>query len=112
MANIFKKLVGEKKQYRKVKKEMKELPKPYAETLEALEKYMWNFAKTSKFMDVLEELLQIFQENAAEGVPVGNVIGDDPVTFADTIMAQYPDELWLITYQNHLRSQVKKVLSE
>lgn len=112
MENIIKKLVGDKKQYRAFKKAEHELPEPYRSTLEALEKYMWNFAKGSGFMAVLEELLDIFQESAQQGIPVANIVGADPVAFCDEIMAQYPDDLWLITYQNKLRQNIKEILDK
>jgi len=109
MADLLKKILGDKKRYRAFKNNVAALPQPYAETMDALQKYMWNFAKGDGFMDALEEILHIFQENAAENVPVKNIIGDDPVKFCDDIMAQYPDDLWLITYQNKLRKQIKEI---
>ncbi len=49
----------------------------------------------------------MFQEMRKK-VPVKQLIGDDPVAFAENIMAQYPDELWLVKYRTRLREQVKK----
>jgi len=68
---------------------------------------MWNFAKGDGFLKVQQEMLEIFQENAEEQVPVKNIIGDDPVKFCNDIMSQYPDDLWLINSQNKLRKQIK-----
>ena len=110
MENFFKKIIGDKKEYKAFKKQAAELPSPYKETFEALEKYMWNFAKGDGFLKVQQEMLEIFQENAEEQVPVKNIIGDDPVKFCDDIMSQYPDDLWLITSQNKLRKQIKTLI--
>lgn len=109
MANILKKLIGDKQRYHQFQRDVAALPQPYAATLQALEKYMWNFAKGEGFMDALEAILHLFQESAADQVPVTQVIGDDPVKFCDDIMAQYPNDLWLITYQNRLRQQVAAI---
>lgn len=109
MENLLKKMVGDKKRYREFKAEVAALPTPYKETFEALEKYMWNFAKGDGFLQILEQILEIFQENAEQNVPVKNIIGNDPVKFCDEIMAQYPDALWLIKSQNKLREQVKEI---
>lgn len=81
-------------------REVNELPETYAKTLLALQHYLWNFARSGSMLDVLEEILRMFQESAAENVRVQQVVGTDPVEF--------PDELWLIKYQNKLRRQVKE----
>lgn len=112
MNTILKKIIGDKKQYHAFKRAEKALPQPYRGTLEALEKYMMNFAKGDGFMAILEELLEMFQESAAQNIPVTNIIGSDPVAFCDEIMAQYPDELWLVTYQNRLRQKIKDILAQ
>ncbi|HBF74219.1 MAG TPA: hypothetical protein DDW71_03070 [Lactobacillus sp.] len=108
MTNLLNNIIGDKKRYKQFKQEVEALPKAYAETFNALQSYIWNFAKNGAMMDVLEEMLHMFQESAAEKVPVNQLIGDDPVDFAENIMAQYPDELWLIKYRTRLREQVKK----
>jgi len=109
MQNLLKKIIGDKSRYNRYKKDINALPQPYAEAMEAIQKYMWNFAKGDGFMDALEAVLQIFQENSAENVPISSIIGADPVQFCDEIMRQYPDDLWLITYQNKLRKQIKAI---
>ncbi|MCH5462750.1 DUF1048 domain-containing protein [Lactobacillus sp. LC28-10] len=108
MANLWNNIVGDKKRYKQFKADVQALPEAYAQTLTALQTYIWNFAKSGAMMDVLEEILHMFQESAAENVPVQQVIGDDPVEFAENIMTQYPEELWLIKYRTRLRQQVKK----
>lgn len=109
MTNILTKLIGDKKRYKKFKQEVAALPAPYRNGFEALEKYMWNFAKGEGFMDALEAVLHMFQEGAGENIPVSNIVGDDPVEFAADIMDQYPEDLWLTTRQNKLRDTFKKL---
>ncbi|WP_225047651.1 DUF1048 domain-containing protein [Lacticaseibacillus kribbianus] len=111
MSNVFNgvnQMVKDKKRYRQFLRDVKALPPAYAETLLALQAYLWNFARSGGIIVPLEEMLRMFQESAAEQVPVAQLVGGDPVAFADNIMAQYPDELWLIKYQNRLRAAVKE----
>lgn len=112
MKNIVNTLIGDKKRYRQFKRDIAALPQPYGDTLLALEKYIWNFAASGSIMDALEGILQLFQESAAEGLPVAQVIGGDPVEFAESIMAQYPDELWMSKMQKKLRLQVREAQNE
>lgn len=108
MPNLLNHMIEDKKRYKQFKSDVQALPEAYAQTLTALQTYIWNFAKSGAMMNVLEEILHMFQESAAENVPVKQLIGDDPVEFAENIMAQYPEELWLIKYRTRLREQVKK----
>ncbi|WP_461225516.1 DUF1048 domain-containing protein [Lacticaseibacillus suihuaensis] len=101
------KIIRDKKRYRQFLKDANALPAPYAQTLLALQAYLWNFARSGDLIEPLEEMLRMFQESAAEQVPVAQIVGADPVEFAANLMAQYPDDLWLIKYQNRLREQVK-----
>ncbi|WP_282801665.1 DUF1048 domain-containing protein [Secundilactobacillus kimchicus] len=106
MTNFLTTMIGDKKRYNAFKQDMAALPPAYAKTLDALQRYIWNFAKNGAMLDPLEDILHMFQESAAEKVPVNQAVGDDPVVFAESIMAQYPDDLWLIKYRNQLREQV------
>lgn len=108
MANILKTFIGDKKRWRQYQKDIEALPEPYAKTLKALQAYIWNFASSAGMMDALDEILRMFQESASENVPVQNIVGDDPVEFAESIMAQYPDDQWLFKYRERLRTQVKE----
>lgn len=109
MTNLWQKVVGDKRRYRQYKAEIAELPQPYQDAMLAIQDYMWNFANGSGFMDALEEVLHLFEEGASDKVPLADLVGPDPVTFCETIMAQYPDDLWLIKYQNKLRQKIKNV---
>ncbi|WP_125579414.1 DUF1048 domain-containing protein [Lacticaseibacillus suibinensis] len=110
--NSFNNMIKDKKRYRQFLKDVKQLPAPYADTVTALTKYIWSFAGSGAMMDVLEEVLHIFQESAADQVPVRQIVGEDPVEFAENIMAQYPEEMWLIKYRKQLRQKVKEAEQE
>lgn len=107
--NGIQSMIKDKKRYKQFTKDVQALPTSYATTVNALTKYIWNFAGSGAMMDVLEEVLHIFQESAAENVPVRQIVGEYPVEFAENIMAEYPNELWLIKYRNQLRQKISEV---
>lgn len=109
MKNIIETLIGSKKRYNQYKKEKNALPENYRLAMDALEKYMFNFAKGDGFMVVLEDVLHLFQESAIENIPVKEIVGGDPVEFADTVMAQYPEELWIVKIRARLTEDIKKI---
>ena len=109
MKNIITTIMGDKKEYKQFKNRVAELPTSYKTAFNALEKYMWNFAGGSGFMKVLNAALDIFEEAAGDQVALNDVLGNDPVAFADGLMAQYPDELWLRKQQNNLRAAIAEI---
>ncbi|MDQ0183829.1 DUF1048 domain-containing protein [Cytobacillus sp. FSL W7-1323] len=109
MKNLFEKLIGSKKRYNDYKAEKEQLPQSYKDALHALEQYMWNFAKGENFMEVLENMLQLFKESSIEQLPLQDIMGNDPVEFANAIMAQYPEELWFIKSQEKLRLEIERL---
>lgn len=109
MKNYFKKMLADKQRYHQYKAEKQQLPSEYRQALDALEKYMYNFAGNNGFMEVLYQTLELFTESAANRVPVKQVIGNDPVIFANNLMAQYPDNLWFAKMQNNLRDKFNQI---
>lgn len=102
-------MIKEKKQYYAYKRRKEQLPANYKLAVDALETYMFNFAKGGGFQVVLDDMLQLFEESAIEQIPVADIIGSDPVDFATTLMAQYPEELWIIKIQNKLRKEIERI---
>lgn len=109
MKNYIKELIESKKRYKEYKNAKEQLPTDYAKAMDALEKYMFNFAKGDGFMEVIYQVLDLLVENSNDQVPLKQVIGEDPVAFADEIMAQYPDELWIVKMQNQLRKSYRSL---
>ena len=38
---------------------------------------------------ILEDLVDLFERAAADGTPMRDIVGDDPVEFADALIANY-----------------------
>ncbi|MGR3742015.1 DUF1048 domain-containing protein [Companilactobacillus sp. DQM5] len=107
--NIFKKIIGDKKAYKEFKAEIKKLPKEYQIAFNSLQSYMWNFWGDDNFQEAFDELLHLFQESSMDNIPIKDIVGDDPVKFADELMSQYSDHLWIIKIQNKLRKEFKQL---
>jgi DNA-binding ferritin-like protein (Dps family) len=39
---------------------------------------------------MLEDLADLFEQGAADGTPLRDVVGEDPVEFAEAFLANYP----------------------
>ena len=90
--------LDEKKRYRQHKARVAQLPPPYRTAVEALERYFTYFGGISNgavLVAMLDDLAELFEPAAADGTPIRAIVGDDPVEFAETFIANYADGQWI-----------------
>ncbi|GAA2212634.1 hypothetical protein GCM10009850_080960 [Nonomuraea monospora] len=82
----------DKKRFRQYKARVKRLPGHYRIAAEALERYLMHFgpADGSGAMQMYEDLAELLERSAADGTPIRDVFGQDPVEFVEAFMANYP----------------------
>ena len=105
----------DKRRYRQYKERVKQLPPSYRTTVEALDRYlMYRGAITNGdvLMEMAEDLADLFEQNAAAGVPVRAIVGADPVEFAETFLANYSDGQWIETERRRLTAAIERVEQE
>lgn len=88
MLEIFKKLVGDKKEYRQMMARVNALPEDYQFVYKKIQEYMWNFA-AGNGLDILNihyELIDLFEAGAADGKHVLDITGKDVAAFCDELL--------------------------
>lgn len=99
---MFKKMIGDKKEYKMMMARVEALPEDYQFVFKKIQSYMWNFA-SGNGMDMLQmqyELIDLFEAGAAEARHVLDITGDDVASFADelvtnakTYVAKYREDM-------------------
>ena len=87
-----------KKRYREYKARKEQLPENYRAALEALDRYFMYFGGITKgetLVAMIEDLINLFEESAANGTPIRAIVGEDPVEFAETFLRNYEDGRWI-----------------
>lgn len=87
--DLLKKVIGDKKEYRDMVKRVKALPDDYQFVYEKIQGYMWKFAGGGDGLDILRvqyDLIDLFEESAAEGKDVLDVTGKDVAAFCDELL--------------------------
>lgn len=90
--------IGDNKRWREYKRRAEALPVGYAEAVNALERYLMYrgaITKGDTLVAMLDELVDRFERAAAEGTPTRDVVGDDPVRFADEFLTKYSADEWI-----------------
>ncbi len=90
--------LGQKRQWREYKARVKSLPDGYRTTVEALERYLSYFGAITKgeiLVTMLDDLADLFEQAVANETPIREIVGDDPVEFAETFLRNYSEGLWI-----------------
>ncbi|GAA3611899.1 DUF1048 domain-containing protein [Microlunatus ginsengisoli] len=88
----------QKKQYRAYKARAKQLPANYRAAFEAVERYLMyagGIAKGDVLVRMYGDLVDLFEQSAANETPIRDIVGDDPVEFVETFVANYADGSWI-----------------
>lgn len=104
---MIKKMIQEKREYRAYKKRVNNLPEEYRKAMKAIENYMWSYAKGSGMLELLRNILEMFENSASDGLSVKDVVGDDIAEFADSILAEFPEETWMDKMRKKLRDSIE-----
>ena len=104
---MFKKMIGEKREYRVYKERVNQLPEEYKKAMKAIESYMWNFAKGAGMLELLKNILEMFENSASDGLNVRDIVGNDIAAFADSFLAEFPEETWIDKLRNKLRGSIE-----
>ncbi|BBH68588.1 hypothetical protein ACTI_52730 [Actinoplanes sp. OR16] len=104
-------VIGDKKQWRDYKARARSLPPPYNEAIDALERYVMYFGPGDDPVPLLLDLLDLFEQSAADGTPIRQIVGDDPVEFAETFLNNYPKGNWIVRERRRLTDAINQAAS-
>ena len=88
----------QKKQYRQYKARIEALPEPYATVAKAVQRYfMYNggIVDGDTLITMQGDFVDLWERAAADGTPVRDVVGEDPVEFADAFVEAYVGKRWI-----------------
>ena len=106
--------IQQKRRYRQYKARTKRLPASYQTAINALERYSHYFGPQTGdgVLSMLEDLVDLFEQSVASGTPVREIVGDDPVEFADAFLRNYPQGQWITRERDRLASTIKSAEGE
>jgi DNA-binding ferritin-like protein (Dps family) len=87
-----------KKQYKQHRARIDRLPEPYAATAKAFERYLMYYGgitDSETLVRMLGDLADLWERAALDGTPVRDIVGDEPVEFAETFAQSYLGTRWI-----------------
>lgn len=88
---LIAKVIGPKRRWREYKARVRQLPPDYRAAAEAVQRYSMHFVPIDSDTNasMFEDLAGLFERAAAEGTPIREIVGPDPVTFAQAFVQNY-----------------------
>lgn len=104
--------LDDKRAYRQYKARIAALPEPYGPAAKAFERYfMYNGGITdgdpSMMITMLNDFADLWERAAADETPIAEIVGDDPVEFAEAFVRNYPAGQWIVREQERLRRAIE-----
>ena len=105
----------QKKQYKQYKARVLALPEPYRGAAKAFERYfMYNGGITDgdTLITMLTDFADLVERAAVDGTPVSDIVGTDPVEFAETFTESYGGVKWIDKERARLNKAVQDAEKE
>lgn len=105
----------DKRRWRQYKARKLELPANYRIAIDGLERYFCYagaIAKGDVFMRMLEDLADLIEQGAADLTPIRDIVGDDPVEFAEVFIKNYSDGQWINKERQRLTDTIAEAVSD
>jgi len=105
----------QKKRYRQYKARAEQLPANYRTAIEALDRYLMYFGAITRgdlLLSMLDDLADLFEQSAANGTPIRDIVGNDPVEFAEAFLQNYSEGQWIQKERDRLTKAIASVAGD
>jgi DNA-binding ferritin-like protein (Dps family) len=103
-----------RRRYRQYKVRTELLPANYHTAIDALEQYLEFFGpgKSDSLLSMLEDLADLFEQAATNRTLIREIVGQDPVEFAEAFLRNYPEGQWISRERERLTSAIERAAGE
>jgi len=105
------KVIGDKKRWREYKARIEQLPPSYRTAVAGLERYinhLGGIGDADSIIAMLDDLADLFEQAAANGTPIREIVGEDPVEFIQTFLRNYPAGRWITREEDRLKAAIAR----
>lgn len=91
-SGLISKIVGDKRRWRAYRARVKKLPPDYRAAVEAIQRYLMycgGVVDGDSAASLLEDAADLFEQAAADGTPIREIVGQDPVEFVEELVRNY-----------------------
>ncbi|CAM4008019.1 DUF1048 domain-containing protein [Kibdelosporangium persicum] len=114
IAKFITTVIGDKRRWRQYKARVKQLPPNYRTAVEAIERYVMHFGPSDSdgAASLFEDVADLFERAAADGTPIREIVGQDPVEFVEALVQNYTKGGYVARERNRLISAIDQAAGE
>jgi len=115
ISKLVSKAIGEKRRWREYKARIAQLPDNYRAAAEAIERYLMSsggVVDADSSASLLDNIADLFEQSAADGTPIRQVVGEDPVEFVEALIRNYPEGDWRLRERQRLVNAIARAAGE
>lgn len=111
---LIAKVIGPKRRWRAYKARVRQLPESYRTAVEAIERYLMHFGAMDgdSAASLFEDLIDLFEQSAADGTPIHEIVGEDPVEFVEALIGNYEKAGYVTRERERLINAIKGAEAE
>jgi DNA-binding ferritin-like protein (Dps family) len=108
------KVIGPKRRWREYKARVKQLPENYRTAVDGIERYLMHFGPLDgdSAASVFEDVADLFERAAADGTPIREIVGEDPVEFVDALARNYSKGGYVDRERERLTKAIERAAGE
>jgi DNA-binding ferritin-like protein (Dps family) len=108
------KVIGPKRRWRAYRARVRQLPENYRTTVEAIQRYLMHFGPLDgdSAASLLEDVADLFERAAADGTPIREIVGADPVEFVEALIGNYEKGGYVARERNRLSRAIALAAGE
>jgi DNA-binding ferritin-like protein (Dps family) len=113
--SFISKVIGPRSRWRAHTARTRQLPASYRTAVEALERYLMYCGPGgdgARAESMFEDLVDLFEQSAANRTSIRQIVGEDPVEFLEAFVRNYPDGQWRIRERKRLISAIERAAGE
>jgi DNA-binding ferritin-like protein (Dps family) len=107
--------IEQKRRYRQYKARVERLPASYRTAIDGVHRYLnylGGVGTGEGILAMLEDLADLFEQGAANGTPIREIVGEDPVDFVEAFKRNYPEGQWIVRERERLAKAIDRAASE
>jgi DNA-binding ferritin-like protein (Dps family) len=78
----------------------------------AITAYLGGLGDGDSILSMLDDLADLFEQGAADGTPVREILGEDPVEFAESFLRNYPAGQWITRERERLTRSIERAAAQ
>jgi DNA-binding ferritin-like protein (Dps family) len=105
----------QKKQYKQHMARIEALPEPYGSAAKAFNRYFMYYGGVTDgdtLITMIGDHADLWERAAVDGTPVRDIVGDDPVEFAETFAQSYSGTQWIDKERRRLTKAIDDAVGD